>query len=91
MPAALTVPKVLARLSWGLDDQPIESTTQHEEAARLLDYLKDSTSHWRQTDARFTQQVDGVAVLQARDRIRPKLRAAIAQAKPAAEACTRKH
>ena len=81
MPAALTVPKILARLSRGLDDQPIESTTQHEEAARQLDYLKGSTSHWSQTDARFTQQVDGVAVLQARDRIRAKLRAAVAQGK----------
>ena len=70
MPAALTVPKLLAKISWGLDDKPIESTQQHEEAARELDYLKGSTSHWNQTDARLTQEVNGVSVLQARDRIR---------------------
>ena len=81
MPAALTVPKLLAKLSWGLDDRPIESTQQHEEAARQLDYLKGSTSHWSQTDARLTQQASGVSVLQARDCIRAKMRKAVAEGK----------
>ena len=79
MPAALTVPKLLAKLSWGLDDKPIESTQQHEEAARQLDYLKGSTSHWSQTDVRLTQEVNGVSVLQARDRIRAKMREAVTE------------
>ena len=60
MPAALTVPKLLAKLCWGLDDKPIESTQNHEEAARQLDYLKGSTSHWRQTDARLPYRAYGL-------------------------------
>ena len=78
MPASLTAPKLLSKISWGLDGRPIESTQQHEEAARQLDYLKGSTSHWNQTDARLTQEVNGVSVLQARDRIRAKMREAVA-------------
>ena len=68
MPASLTAPKLLSKISWGLDGRPVESTQQHDEAARQLDYLKGSTSHWNQTDARLTQEVNGVSVLQARDR-----------------------
>ena len=78
MPASLTAPKLLSKISWGLDGRPIESTQQHEEAARQLDYLKGSTSHWNQTDARLTQEVNGVSMLQARDRIRAKMREAVA-------------
>ena len=47
MPAALTAAKLLEKLTWGKDDAAIETTMQHEEAARQLDYLKGSTSHWR--------------------------------------------
>ena len=78
MPAALTAPKILAKLTWGLDAAPIASTAQHEEAARQLDYLKGSTHRWNPADTRLTQQVDGVSVLQARDRIRVKMREAVA-------------
>ena len=79
MPAALTVPKLLAKLFWGLDDKPIESTQQNLEAALQLDYLKGSTCHWKKTDARLTQEDNGVSVLQARDRIRAKMREAVAE------------
>ena len=70
MPAILTAQKLIAKLTWGLDDNAIGSTAQHEEAARQLDYLKGSTSHWSPADTRLTQPVNGVSVLQARDRIR---------------------
>ena len=78
MPAALTAPKILAKLTWGLDTAPIETTAQHEESARQLDYLKGSTHRWSPTDTRLTQQVNGVSVQQARDRIRAKMREAVA-------------
>ena len=67
MPASLTAPKLLSKISWGLDGRPVESTQQHEEAARQFDYLKGSTSHWNQTDARLTQEVNGVSGLQLRE------------------------
>ena len=78
MPAALAAPKILAKLTWGLDTVPIETTAQHEEAARQLDYLKRSTHRWSPADGRHTEQVNGVSVLQARDRIRAKMREAVA-------------
>jgi hypothetical protein len=77
MPAALTAPKILAKLTWGLDTAPIETTAQHEEAARQLDYLKGSTHRWSPADGRLTEQVNGVSVQQARDRIRAKMREAV--------------
>ena len=73
MPAALTAPKILAKLTWGLDAAPIETIAQHEEAARQLDYLKGSTHRWSPADTRLTQQVNGVSVQQARDRISAKV------------------
>ena len=79
MPAALTAPKLVAKLTWGLDAAPIESTAQHQEAARQLDYLKGSTHRWIPTDNRLTQPVNGVCVLQACDRIRAKMREAVAE------------
>ena len=78
MPAILTAHRLIAKLTWGLDDNAIGSTAQHEEAARQLDYLKGSTSHWSPADTRLTQPVNGVSVLQARDRIRAKMREAVA-------------
>ncbi len=79
MPAVLTAAKLLAKLTWGRNDDPIASTEQHEEAARQLDYLIGSTSRWRREDARLTQQVDGVSVLEAREKIRTKMRTAVAE------------
>ena len=78
MPAILTAHRLIAKLTWGFDDKAIASTAQHEEAARQLDYLKGSTSHWSPADTRLTQPVNGVSVLQARDRIRAKMREAVA-------------
>jgi len=79
MPAVLTAAKLLAKLTWGRNDDPIASTEQHEEAARQLDYLIGSTSRWRREDARLTQQVDSVSVLEAREKIRTKMRTAVAE------------
>ena len=87
MPAALSVQNILARLTWGLDDAAIESTAQREEAARQLDKLKGSTSRWRPTDTRLTQQVNGVSVLQARDHIYDKIREAVDEGR--ASRCTK--
>ena len=79
MPAALTPAKLLAGLSWGVDDKPIESTTEHAEAGRQLEKLIGSTNRWSETDIRLTREVHGVSVTQARDKIRAKMREAVAQ------------
>ena len=79
MPAALTPAKLLAGLSWGVDDKPIESTVEHAEAGRQLEKLIGSTNRWCETDIRLTREVNGVSVTQARDKIRAKMREAVAQ------------